>query len=132
VDGLASVQLEKGVSSKNVKPVKLSFENLEFEVNITLGKDEQKKTGSKMGRQKIIKGVSGYALPGETLYIMGASGAGKTSLLNMLSDRISTRDGQTLSGEIKINDSMRVSQQVFGSLAAYVMQDDVLYDSFTP
>ncbi len=132
MDGLASVQLEKGVSSKNVKPVKLSFENLEFEVNITLGKDEQKKTGSKMGRQKIIKGVSGYALPGETLYIMGASGAGKTSLLNMLSDRISTRDGQTLSGEIKINDSMRVSQQVFGSLAAYVMQDDVLYDSFTP
>jgi len=132
VDGLASVQLEKGVSSKNVKPVKLSFENLEFEVNITLGKEEQKKTGSKMGRQRIIKGVSGYALPGETLYIMGASGAGKTSLLNMLSDRISTRDGQTLSGEIKINDSMRVSQQVFGSLAAYVMQDDVLYDSFTP
>ena len=132
MDGLASVQLEKGVSSKNVKPVKLSFENLEFEVNITLGKEEQKKTGSKMGRQKIIKGVSGYALPGETLYIMGASGAGKTSLLNMLSDRISTRDGQTLSGEIKINDSMRVSQQVFGSLAAYVMQDDVLYDSFTP
>ncbi len=132
MDGLASVQLEKGVSSKNVKPVKLSFENLEFEVNITLGKEEQKKTGSKMGRQRIIKGVSGYALPGETLYIMGASGAGKTSLLNMLSDRISTRDGQTLSGEIKINDSMRVSQQVFGSLAAYVMQDDVLYDSFTP
>jgi ATP-binding cassette, subfamily G (WHITE), member 2, SNQ2 len=44
-------------------------------------------------RQKIIKNVSGYALPGESLFIMGASGAGKTSLLNMLSDRISDKNG---------------------------------------
>jgi ABC-type lipoprotein export system ATPase subunit len=28
-------------------------------------------------------------MPGQTLFIMGASGAGKTSLLNLLSDRIS-------------------------------------------
>jgi ABC-type lipoprotein export system ATPase subunit len=28
-------------------------------------------------------------MPGQTLYIMGASGAGKTSLLNIISDRIS-------------------------------------------
>ena len=34
-----------------------------------------------MGRQKIVKGASGYAMPGTTLYIMGSSGAGKTSLL---------------------------------------------------
>ena len=71
-------------------------------------------------------------MPGETLYIMGSSGAGKTSLLNMISDRISTSNGQTLKGDIKINDSIKLSQGVFGSLAAYVMQDDVLYDSFTP
>ena len=63
---------------------------------------------------------------------MGASGAGKTSLLNMLSDRISRDNGQKLSGEILINDSLKLSQSVFGSLAAYVMQDDVLYASFTP
>jgi ABC-type multidrug transport system ATPase subunit len=38
--------------------------------------------------QKVLKNLSGYALPGQTLYIMGASGAGKTSLMNALSDRI--------------------------------------------
>jgi len=27
-------------------------------------------------------------MPGQTLYIMGASGAGKTSLMNALADRI--------------------------------------------
>jgi ABC-type multidrug transport system ATPase subunit len=63
---------------------------------------------------------------------MGSSGAGKTSLLNILSDRISNRDGQKVSGDIMINDSLRLKQNVFGSLAAYVMQDDILFSSFTP
>ncbi len=31
-----------------------------------------------------------------------------------------------------INDTLPCKQDVFGSLAAYVMQDDVLYSSFTP
>jgi ABC-type dipeptide/oligopeptide/nickel transport system ATPase subunit len=44
--------------------------------------------------------VSGFALPGQTLYIMGASGAGKTSLLNIISDRISTNKGDILKNEI--------------------------------
>jgi ABC-type multidrug transport system ATPase subunit len=83
-------------------------------------------------RQKIVKGATGYALPGETLYIMGSSGAGKTSLLNLLSDRISNRDGQTVKGAVMINDTLPLKQKVFGSFGAYVMQDDILYQSFTP
>ncbi len=118
--------------NKTAHPVKLTFENLEFEVNQVLSKEDQINMKQKVARQKIVKGASGYALPGETLYIMGASGAGKTSLLNMLSDRISQSNGQKVSGDIMINDTMRLTQQVFGSLAAYVMQDDILYESFTP
>jgi len=71
-------------------------------------------------------------MPGETLFIMGASGAGKTSLLNMLSDRVSEKNGNTVKGTIMINDTVKLEQSVFGSLAAYVMQDDILYESFTP
>jgi ABC-type multidrug transport system ATPase subunit len=44
-----------------------------------------------MGKTKtieVLKNISGYANPGQTLYIMGSSGAGKTSLMNALSDRI--------------------------------------------
>jgi ABC-type multidrug transport system ATPase subunit len=84
----------------------LTFENLEFEVNVVLSKEDQKIKGQSVGRQKIVKNVSGYALPGETLYIMGASGAGKTSLLNLLSDRISEKNGQTVSGKVMINDTV--------------------------
>jgi ABC-type multidrug transport system ATPase subunit len=56
--------------------------------------------------QKIIKGVSGYAMPGQTCYIMGSSGAGKTSLLNILSDRATRRAGTVLEGKVMINDSI--------------------------
>lgn len=72
------------------------------------------------------------ALPGETLYIMGSSGAGKTSLLNILSDRISKKSGATVAGSIMINDLMPLDQGKFGSIGAYVMQDDILYQNFTP
>jgi ABC-type multidrug transport system ATPase subunit len=63
---------------------------------------------------------------------MGASGAGKTSLLNLLSDRINEKNGQKVSGKVTINDSVPCKQNIFGTLAAYVMQDDILYDSFSP
>lgn len=31
-----------------------------------------------------------------------------------------------------VNDTMPLNQGVFGKFGAYVMQDDILYDSFTP
>jgi ABC-type multidrug transport system ATPase subunit len=57
---------------------------------------------------KVLKGVSGFALPGQTLYIMGASGAGKTSLLNIISDRASTKNGSKIEGSIMINNEIPV------------------------
>ena len=35
-------------------------------------------------KKQILHGLSGYAKPGQILAIMGASGSGKTSLLNIL------------------------------------------------
>jgi ABC-type branched-subunit amino acid transport system ATPase component len=58
---------------------------------------------------------------------MGASGAGKTSLLNIISDRISTNKGDILKNEIYLNDTVRVNEDNFGKVSAYVMQDDILY-----
>ena len=58
---------------------------------------------------EILKSVSGYAIPGETLYIMGSSGAGKTSLLNMMSDRIKKRHDNHLDGKIMLNDTVQMS-----------------------
>jgi len=60
-------------------------------------------------------------MPGQVTYIIGASGAGKTSLLNILSDRISIKNGATLEGTILLNDTMKFNQGVFGQIAGYVM-----------
>lgn len=63
---------------------------------------------------------------------MGSSGAGKTSLLNLLSDRISTSNGNKIKGNILLNDSVPLNQKTFGVFGAYVMQDDILFEYFTP
>ena len=62
---------------------------------------------------------------------MGASGAGKTSLMNAISDRIAKSKTSILTGDIKVNDSYPLTQKLFGSCASYVMQDDVLFAYFT-
>lgn len=64
-----------------------------FEVKTGGEKKKCGKGGGASGTKQIIKEASGCALPGETLFIMGSSGAGKTSLLNILSDRVSTSNG---------------------------------------
>ena len=71
--------------------------------------------------------MSGFALPGETLFIMGSSGCGKTSLLNILSDRISAKRDTTINKTVKINDETDLDMKLFGSIGAYVMQDDILF-----
>jgi ABC-type multidrug transport system ATPase subunit len=63
---------------------------------------------------------------------MGSSGAGKTSLLNIISDRISKKRGTTISGEVLINDKDVLNADLFGKIGGYVMQDDVLFQHFTP
>ena len=70
-------------------------------------------------------------MPGQATFIMGASGAGKTSLLNILSDRIAMKPGMSTSGEIRFNDKYALSANLFANYASYVMQDDVLFAYFT-
>jgi len=62
---------------------------------------------------------------------MGASGAGKTSLLNILADRIPIPDKACISGNILFNDEIPVNKHTFSKYAAYVQQEDILFARFT-
>lgn len=62
---------------------------------------------------------------------MGASGAGKTSLLNILSARISNTKTVKLTGKVLVN-NIEYNSETFSNFAAYVMQNDVLFETLSP
>jgi len=62
---------------------------------------------------------------------MGASGSGKTSLLNILGERLDVSAGCKVTKEVRAN-NVPVLKGDFGKLGAFVMQDDILIETMTP
>ncbi|KAF7127180.1 hypothetical protein RHSIM_Rhsim11G0138000 [Rhododendron simsii] len=81
---------------------------------------------AKGSRRPIIKGLTGYAQPGEVLAIMGPSGCGKSTLLDALAGRLRANTRQ--SGDILING--RKQTLAYGT-SAYVTQDETLITTLT-
>ncbi|KAL6738496.1 hypothetical protein Aduo_012038 [Ancylostoma duodenale] len=78
------------------------------------------------GRQ-ILDGVSGIALPGEVVAVMGASASGKTILLNTLLHR--NLQGLIVEGEVLVN-GQKIGSAVT-SVSAYVQQEDIFVGTLT-
>ena len=110
---------------------KISFRNIKFSVDVKSTKQEIADGAAPIKPFEILKDCSGYCLPGELTFIMGASGAGKTSLLNLMSDRVGAKPGMHMSGAFTFNDSKEISLKSFSMYGSYVMQDDVLFSYFT-
>ncbi|KAM3377525.1 ABC transporter G family member 1 [Capsicum galapagoense] len=80
----------------------------------------------KNGNKAILKGLTGYARPGELLAIMGPSGCGKSTLLDTIAGRLGLSTRQ--SGDILING--RKQTLAYGT-SAYVTQEDTLMATLT-
>jgi ABC-type multidrug transport system ATPase subunit len=87
----------------------------------------------KKGKKEILNGVWGEIHPGEITAIMGLSGAGKTSLLQVLSGRCQTNKKVKVESDIRLNQfkvdptDIEVRKQI-----AFVTQDDALSFTSTP
>ncbi|KAI9608115.1 hypothetical protein H4Q26_005571 [Puccinia striiformis f. sp. tritici PST-130] len=102
---------EQEVLSTHV-PTDLTFSKITYAINET---------------RTVLREVSGKAKSGELMAIMGASGAGKSSLLDILAKK--SKAG-FVTGDILIND-MQISNNQFKSLIAYVDQEDTLMSTLT-
>ena len=97
-------------------------------VSMTLKPKNKKQT-----ERKLLNSVWGEVPPGEITAIMGPSGAGKTSLLNILSGRSKSNGSIEVASEIRMQDflvdptSIAVRKQI-----AFVAQDDSLSFTATP
>uniref|UniRef100_A0A1I8A7M2 ABC transporter domain-containing protein n=1 Tax=Steinernema glaseri TaxID=37863 RepID=A0A1I8A7M2_9BILA len=84
--------------------------------------------GPQLHREKILDNVFGVAEPGEVLALMGSSGAGKTSLMNILTHRnLNTLE---VTGAVKIN-GQPVDKNLMRKVSAYVEQDDMFVATMT-
>lgn len=76
---------------------------------------------------EVLKNVRGVALPGKLTAVMGASGSGKSSLLDILAHR--SKIG-SVGGSILINGRPVTSSQV-RRVSGYVDQEDTLMQTLT-
>lgn len=93
------------------KPASLQFENVSYHLN---------------GKQ-ILNNLQGIALPGEVMAIMGASGAGKTTFLDILA-RKNKKGG--VSGDFFVNGE-KVGDSDFKNVVGFVDQEDTMLPTLT-
>jgi len=96
-------------AATRVEPVTLAFTNLRYTVK------------HKRKAVDLLKGVTGYALPGTMTALMGSSGAGKTTLMDVIAGR---KAEGCVRGEIMLN-GFPATDQAIRRCAGYCEQQDV-------
>ncbi|QCD80127.1 ATP-binding cassette [Vigna unguiculata] len=100
------------------EPLAISFKDVQYFVDIP---PEMKKHGSEEKRLQLLRDITGAFRPGVLTALMGVSGAGKTTLMDVLSGR---KTGGTIEGEIRIAGYPKV-QKTFERVSGYCEQNDI-------
>ncbi|KAM7344612.1 ATP-binding cassette sub-family G member 1-like isoform 2-T2 [Cochliomyia hominivorax] len=95
--------------------INIEFNNLTYEV-----------PDRKQGTKTVLKSINGEFRSNQLTVIMGTSGSGKTSLLNLLAGY---RINKT-SGIVNINKRPQ-NMQIFRKISRYILQDDYVSPHFT-
>ncbi|KAI8016014.1 ABC transporter G family member 22 [Camellia lanceoleosa] len=77
-----------------------------------------------IAEKSVVDGVTGSVSPGEVLALMGPSGGGKTTLLNLLSGRVKLNSGTITYNQQPYNKSLK--QRI-----GFVLQDDIVFPHLT-
>ncbi|KAI9907974.1 hypothetical protein PsorP6_016652 [Peronosclerospora sorghi] len=114
--GLATVDFHD--EQAKFVPVTLAFKNLWYSVP---------SSGTHRGSVALLKDISGYALPGTITALMGSSGAGKTTLMDVIAGR---KTGGSIRGDILLN-GYHATKLALRRCTGYCEQQDVHSEGVT-
>lgn len=100
------------------EPLSITFDDVRYAVDMP---QEMKAQGIPEDRLELLKGVSGAFRPGVLTTLMGVSGAGKTTLMDVLAGR---KTGGYIEGRIMISGYPK-KQETFARVAGYCEQTDI-------
>ncbi|XP_022752647.1 ABC transporter G family member 31 isoform X2 [Durio zibethinus] len=129
VKNVESQELESGVPSANggskrkgmilpFLPLAMTFHNVNYYVDVP---KEMIAQGIPERRLQLLSNVSGVFSPGVLTALVGSSGAGKTTLMDVLSGR---KTGGYIEGDIMISGYPK-EQKTFARISGYVEQNDI-------
>ncbi|CAL5361429.1 unnamed protein product [Camellia sinensis] len=96
----------------------ITFDEIKYSVDIP---QEMKEQGAVEDRLMLLKGISGAFRPGVLTALMGLSGAGKTTLMDVLAGR---KTGGYVEGKITISGYPK-KQETFARISGYCEQNDI-------
>ncbi|KAJ8640592.1 hypothetical protein MRB53_017286 [Persea americana] len=99
-------------------PLSLTFDNIKYSVDMP---QEMKAKGMQDDRLVLLKGLSGAFRPGVLTALMGVSGAGKTTLMDVLAGR---KTGGYIEGNITVSGYPK-KQETFARVSGYCEQNDI-------
>lgn len=82
--------------------------------------------------RQVMTNLTGYAKPGELIGLLGPSCCGKSLWMQIISDRLIPPKNSIYERCVYVNKEEPLTRELFGKIAAYVMQDDVLLEMLTP
>ncbi|CAI0473631.1 unnamed protein product [Linum tenue] len=107
------------------EPYSLTFDDVIYSVDMP---QEMKSQGVTEDKLVLLKGVSGAFRPGVLTALMGVSGAGKTTLMDVLAGR---KTGGYIEGNITISGFPK-KQETFARISGYCEQNDIHSPQLNP
>jgi ABC-type multidrug transport system ATPase subunit len=100
------------------QPLSISFDDISYYVDMPV---EMKQDGFTETRLKLLSNITGAFQPGVLTALVGVSGAGKTTLMDVLAGR---KTGGYIEGDIRISGFPK-NQKTFARISGYCEQNDI-------